>query len=191
MGKRQELEIEAIRLFADGEEIPAISARIGVSENSLRQWKKRAGTEWQEARKAARQSSLVDIEDIGARIRRSREIAAQITGSAKDQGAVGMVLNQTVQTMLYDLMSQIDTANIDPEEMGRMSKLIANLTLALGRTEQAAAINLKREKEIRKQALDEAAKAVDEIAAASKGKKGGLTDEAADMIRRKILGIGA
>jgi transposase-like protein len=186
MGKRQELELEAIRLFADGNEIPAIAGLIDVSENSLRDWKKRAGTEWQEARAAARKSQLTDMEDVGSRLRRSREIASQIIGSSKDQGAVGMVLNQTLQTMLYDLMNQMDTAVIDPDDMGRMSKLLGNISLVLGRTEQAANINMKREREIRKdereQALQDAAETMSTTAAAA-----GVTPETIQRIRRDVL----
>lgn len=182
MGKREELEIEAIRLYAEGVEIPILSRRIGVSENSLRAWKKRAGTEWDDARRVARADRIVAIEDVGSRLRRSREIAAQLVGSARDQSAVGMVLNQTVQTMLYDLMDKIDTANVDPENYGSLSKLIANLTLALGRTEQAASINQKREQEIRKQALAEAADKVEQVA-----KQEGVTAETIQRIRRDVL----
>lgn len=184
MGKRQERELEAIRLYADGVEIPAISEALSVSENSLRKWKQRAGTEWQDARVAARKSQLADMEDVGSRLRRSREIASQIIGSSKDQSAVGLVLNQTLQTMLYDLMNNLDTSVIDPDDMGRMSKIITNLTLALGRTEQAASINLKREAEIRKQALSDAADAV-ETAAVQKG----MNAEEAAFWRSQVLGV--
>lgn len=186
MGKRQELEMAAIRLYADGNEIPAIAVTLDVSENSLRDWKRRAGPEWDDARRAARSAQLADMEDVGARIRRSREIAAQITGSAKDQSAVGMVLNQTVQTMLYDLMSQIDTAAIDPEQLGTMSKLIANLTLALGRTEQAAARNQKTAAEIRKQLLEEVTKKVD---ADTKATGGVMTADRFREIIRESYGV--
>lgn len=190
MGKRAELELEAIRRYAEGIEIPAISAEIGVSENSLRTWKKRAGTEWDDARKVARQSQIASMEDVGARLRRSREIASQMMGSSKDQGAVGMVLNQTLQTMLYDLMNQLDTAAIDPEDMGHMSKLLGNISLALGRTEQAASINLKREREIRK---DEREKALQDAAekAANTAQQAGVSPDTIQIIRRDILRMAA
>lgn len=181
MGKRGELEIEAIRLYADGDEIPAISAKLDVSENSLRAWKKRAGKEWDTARRVARADSIVAIEDVGSRLRRSREIAAQLTKDATGQGGMGRVLNQTVQTLLYDLMDKIDTAGIDP---GEMTKLIADFSLIVGRTEQSATINMKREAEIRKQALAEAEKK----AAAAIDKASGSTGATftADDMRRII-----
>lgn len=191
MGKRQEHELEAIRLYAEGLEIPAISARSRdegwyVSENTLRKWKDRAGNEWPDARKAARQSQLVDMETVGSRLRRSREIAAQMTGSAKDHGEVGLILNQGLQTMIYDVMERLDTINIDSDEVGKLSKTISNLTLALGRTEQAGSINLKREKEIRKQALEDAALTVEKTAKAA-----GVSAEAIQKIRRDVLRMAA
>lgn len=184
MGKRQELELEAMRRYAEGMEIPAISVEIGVSENSLRDWRKRAGTEWDDARRAARQSQIASMEDVGSRLRRSREIATQMMGSAKDQSAVGMVLNQTLQTMLYDLMSQIDTTAIDSDDMKNMSKLLGNFSLILGRTEQSASINLKREQEIRKQALNDAADSVEKAAVQQ-----GMNAEQAMFWRQQVLGV--
>ncbi len=187
MGKRGELEIEAIRLYADGDEIPAISRKLQVSENSLRDWKKRAGTEWDDARKAARVDQLAVIEDVGSRLRRSREITAQLMGSARDQGAMGAILNQTLQTMLYDLMGQIRTVDLlDPESMNATIDQVNVLTRALQRTEQAASVNLKREAEIRQQERERAAEQVEKIA-----KKGGLSTSTVQEIRSRILGIAA
>jgi hypothetical protein len=169
MGKRDR-EIDAIRLYADGTEIPdiaKISKKEGwyVSENTLRDWKKKAGPEWDDARAAARKSSLVNMEDVGSRLRRSREIASQLMGDSKDQGAVGMVLNQALQTGIHDLIGQIQTINFgDDDAVDRNIERINKLTLSLGRTEQSASINQKREREIRKdereKALQDAADAV-------------------------------
>lgn len=189
MGKRQELEMEAIRRYADGMEIPAISAELCVSENSLRTWKKRAGSEWDDARKSARQIRLADMEDVGARLRRSREIANQLTGSSKHQSEFGLILNQSLQTAIYDLIGQIQTLDIaDDGELAAAIERINTLTLSVGRLEQSASRNQKTAADIRKQALEQAAEVVQETA-----RKGGLglSDEAANEIRRKILGIGA
>jgi hypothetical protein len=189
MGKRADMELEAIRRYAEGMEIPAISAEIAVSENSLRKWKTRAGTEWGDARKAIHRSGIASMEDVGARMRRVRHMASEITGNAQDQSALGLVLNQTLQTMLYDLMNQMNTAAIDPDDMGKLGKLLGNLSLVLGRTEQAASINLKREAEIRKhereKTLQDAAEMVKKTAT-----KAGADDELIERIRADILGIG-
>jgi hypothetical protein len=182
MGKRAELEIEAIRLYADGMEIPAIAQELGVSINSLRDWKKRAGNEWDEARKAARKDQIVAIEDVASRLRRSREITSQLTGDAKRQGAMGMVLNETLQTMMYDMLGQMQTLQI--EDMPGTVDMVNRMTLALARTEQSAVLNLKKEKEIRKQALTDAADAVEKAAVQQ-----GLNTEQAAFWRQQVLGV--
>lgn len=184
MGKRQDNELDAIRLYADGNEIPAIADELGVSENSLRKWKKRAGTEWDDARKAARQSQIANIEDVGSRIRRAREIATQITGNAKDQGELGLLLNQGLQTMVFDLMGQIQTVGLDADDIGPLTKLLNNLSLALGRTEQAASRNQKTALEIRKQAFQDAATEVEKQADTMQ-----IKPETLDFIKKVIYGL--
>lgn len=189
MSKRQELELQAIRLYADGKDIPEISQisrdeNWYVSENTLRKWRDRAGTEWQDARKVTRQSTLVNLEDVGSRIRRAREIATQMTGSAKDQNDIGLMLNQGLQVMLYDLMGKINTASVDPDELGGLTKMINNLTLALGRTEQSMARNQKTVADIRKAALQAAANVIGEEARAQ-----GMDEAQAEFWMKKVLGV--
>jgi len=169
MGKRAELELDAIRLFAGGMEIPAISAAIGVSENSLRDWKKRAGNEWDEARTAARKINIANMEGVGARLGRTREITARLSGDSKNQSSMGLILNQTMQSAIYDLLGQLQTAGIeDFETMTSAINQINTLTLSLGRLEAAASVSVKRDAEIRKQALDDVAARVDHVADAGK-----------------------
>jgi uncharacterized protein YjcR len=187
MGKREELEIAAIRLYAEGMEIPAISRELGVSENSLRAWKKRAGHEWDDARKAARADSIAAFEDVGVRLRRSREITSQLMGDARGQGHMGLILNQAMQTMIYDLLGQIQTTDLGEYNMEATIAQLNVLTRALQRTEQAASVNLKREQEIRKQALDDVAKAVDKVEQAE-GKKA-MTSERLRAIIRESYGV--
>ena len=185
MGKRAEKEQDAIRLYAEGKEIPQISAELEVSENTLRKWKKWAGTEWLDARKAARKGYVDSMEEVGTRLRRSREITALLAGDIKSQGNMGVILNEALRTMMYDIMNQVGTIENDPDAMGATIKQLNNLAMVLQRAETAASRNLKNEQEIRKQALADAVKAVDSVA-----RKSGLSDEAADEIRKKILGIG-
>ena len=160
MGKRAENEMQAISLYAGGNEIPAIAAALGVSENSLRDWKKRAGTEWVDARQAARADRLVAIEDVGSRLRRSREITTQMIGDARGQGAMGVILNQTIQSMLFDLLGQLPTTgeiNLDAT-----IDQVKALALTMQRLETSAARTAKTDQEIRKKALDEVSKKVDD-----------------------------
>jgi len=161
MGKRSDLEPRAISLYAEGMEIPQISIEVDVSENSLRNWKQRAGTEWDEARAAFRKGQVASFEDVGRRVQRAREITSRMTGDAKSQGTMGQILNESLQAMLYDVMGQMQTSMLDPEAMDASIDRMKALAQILQRAEQAANLNLKREAEIRKQALDEVAKAVD------------------------------
>jgi hypothetical protein len=189
MGKRQELELEAIRRYAEGVEIPQIAIEMGVSENSLRAWRKRAGSEWDDARTTARKSTLVNMEDVGSRLRRSREIATQLTGDTKHQSSMGLILNQTIQTAVFDLLGQLQTVGItDADNMSIAIDQVNTLSLALGRLEQSATNNAKREREIRKdereKALKDAADTLEKV-----GKKRGLSTATVQQIRSEILGI--
>ena len=69
-----------------------------------------------------------------------------------------------------------------------MSKLLGNISLALGRTEQAASINLKREKEIRKdereKALQDAGNAIEKAAIQQ-----GMNADQAAFWRQQVLGV--
>jgi uncharacterized protein YjcR len=184
MGKRSELEPRAIDLYAGGMEIPQISVELEVSENSLREWKKRAGTEWDDARAAFRRGLTASFEDVGARVARAREITRRMTGDAASQSAMGQILNESVQAMVYDIMGQIQTCITDPEEMSDVIKKVNGIALILARTEQAASVNLKREKEIRKQALSDAADAVEKAAVQQ-----GMNAEQASFWRQQVLGV--
>ncbi|MFH1027687.1 MAG: phage protein Gp27 family protein [Pseudomonadota bacterium] len=184
VGKRAELENTAIRMYAEGDDIPQISTAIGVSENSLRKWKQRAGREWEDARAACRKSYIGSFEEVGARLRRSREITSQLTGDLQSQGQMGLILNETIRTMLYDLFGQVQTAGIDAEKMGATIDQLKGLALTLQRTEAAANLNVKREAEIRKQALSDGADAV-EKAAIQKG----MNAEEAAFWRGQVLGV--
>lgn len=186
MGKRAEKEQAAIRLYAEGKEIPQISAEICVSENSLREWKRRAGPEWDEARAACRKGYVASMETVGSRLARAREISATLTGDAKAQGQMGLSLNQALQTVVWDLLGQMQTAGtISAEDFAASIDQVKGLTLSLTRLEQAAALNLKREAEIRKQALEEAAKKVESNLRKSRG----ASDELIEQIRADILGV--
>lgn len=185
MGKRSELEPQAIERFAAGMEIPQISIELGVSENSLRDWKKRAGNEWDEARSNFRKGQTASFEDFGKRVARAKQIADRIGGDAKIQSKLGLGLNQGIQTMLVDIMEQMETnCLIDPDKLESSLSQIQRVASILQKTEQAANLNLKREKEIRQQALEDAAKAVE-----TTGKQAGISPETIEIIRRDVLRI--
>ena len=182
MGKRGEKEQQAIELYAGGMEIPALSTELGVSENSLRAWRRRAGDEWDTARSSFRKGVL---EDVGSRLTRARVAANALTGNAKDQGNLSLVLNQALQTMLWDVMGQMQTTDIlDAEEMTASIDQIKGLALTLQRTEAAANLNIKRVAEIRKQAIGDVADVVEKAAVQQ-----GMNAEQAAFWRSQVLGV--
>lgn len=188
MGKRAEQEPAAIRLYAEGMEIPQISKTSReqgwyVSENTLRKWKDWAGPEWDEARAACRKGFVASMESVGARLMRARELGDALTGDVRTHGRMGLALNQAIQTMIFDLSGQMQTIGIvDPEAMTATIDQLKGLALTLQRTEQAAALNLKREAEIRKQAKEDAAKAVEVEA-----KRQGASAATIDSLRAAIM----
>lgn len=137
--------------------------------------------------KSAVNRYAVRMEEVGARLRQSREVAQMFISQvgAAPQGQTGLLINEMLRSMAFELSLKMQEADVeDPEAMSATIGQLKNLALTMQRLEQSATINVKREAEIRKQALQDAADtAVVEV------KKGGLSDDAADQIRRKILGI--
>lgn len=186
MGKRSDLEPAAIRLYAEGKEIPQISAELEVSENSLREWKRRAGPEWDEARAACRKGFVASFEEVGARLRRSREITDRISGDIKSQGDMGVIINGALRTMMFDILNQITTTDIlDPDTMTATIDQMNRLALMLNRAEAAAERNRQTAAEIRKLVLEQAAKNVESSLRKSKG----ASDALIEQIRADILGV--
>lgn len=132
------------------------------------------------------------MEEVGAKLRQSREVAQMYIAhvGAAPQGQTGLLINEMLRSMAFELSLKLQDVDLeDPENMSATIDQVKALALAVQRLEQSATINVKREADIRQQALADAVKAVNEVA--STGKKGGLSDEAANEIRRKILGIKA
>ena len=123
----------------------------------------------------------VRMDKIGARIRQSREVARMWVGKlgAEPQGEVGKLLNEMVRNLAFEATTEMldGEAPIEP-------KMLKDLAIAIERLERASSENVKRDEQVRKQALEQAA-----AIAGSSVKKGGLTEAVADEIRRKILGI--
>ena len=102
------------------------------------------------------------MEKMGAKIRESREMAelwAKQFGEAP-QSDVGKLLMEAVKTIAFD------------------KALIAN------RIEQAQAISEERERKIRKEVAQLAAETAENVAV-----KAGLSADAVDMLKAKILGV--
>jgi len=121
------------------------------------------------------------MDKIGARLKQSREVARMWIGKlgAEPQGEVGKLLNEMVRNLAFDATLAMADQD-DPVE----PKMLRDLAVAIEKLEKAASENVRRDEQIRRQALEAAAKV-----AGSSVKQKGLSDDAAEEIKRKILGI--
>jgi hypothetical protein len=104
------------------------------------------------------------MEEVGAKIRQSREVAEMYIAKvgAAPQGQTGLLINEMLRTMAFDLTLKIqDAALDDPETLAATIDQVKALALAVQRLEQSATINVKREREIRNQVLEQAAAEVE------------------------------
>lgn len=143
-GKRAASEPQAMAMYADGKEIPEISAILGVSQNSLYRWK------------AESKAPDDDLDLWEKRRRQKRNYLQRARDLLDDQ---------------YEYME-----GLLPED--RDSKVWDSLSKAFAIVERSE----KREKEIRGQAIKEAADAVGESA-----KQAGVSEETIIAIRRDVL----
>jgi hypothetical protein len=68
-------------------------------------------------------------------------------------------------TLTYDITMKLSDSDLsDPDEFAATIDQVQKMALAIQRLEQSAAISIKREADIRKQALDDIAKKVDQVA---------------------------
>jgi hypothetical protein len=125
------------------------------------------------------------MEEVGQKLRQSREISEMFIAKvgAAPQGQTGLLINEILRTLAFDITLKIQDADIqDPETLSATIDQVKALALATQRLEQSATINVKRAAEIKKQALEEAAKTIEKTATAA-----GVTPEAIQMIRRDVL----
>jgi len=107
------------------------------------------------------------MEEVGAKLRQSREIAKMWIGKlgAAPQGEVGKLLNEMIRTLAFEMTLNLSEGTIEAEP-----KMLKDLAIAIERLERAATTNLKREQEIRakereaakKDAMDTLEKIADE-----------------------------
>ncbi|PMM33825.1 DUF3486 family protein [Vibrio lentus] len=125
------------------------------------------------------------MEDMGARLRQSREVAEVWTtklGEAPTSD-VGKLLQEFVRTMAFETsMTMMENA----DEAGEVipPKALAQLALVIQRIEQASMVSHKVEKEIRKAFAEEMVEKTEQVA-----KKAGLTSDTVKMLKAELLGI--
>lgn len=130
--------------------------------------------------KSAVNRYAVEMSEIGAKIQQSREIADMWVAKFgnQPQGKVGQLLNEMVRNLAFN-------AVVDMSGNGGVvePKMLKELAIAIEKLENAATINEKRQREIEQAALEKAAKDVEKTA-----KQQGLSDDAVQLIKQKILG---
>lgn len=127
------------------------------------------------------------VEEKGAFMREAREAAEKLVGGLKEQRGtdLGRAVTELVKTVTFDLMIRAQDADSDePIDVDMLNKV----ALIAQRIERASKISVERESAIREEAQRQERERlkthVDKIA-----KKGGLSDDVANSIREKILGI--
>lgn len=124
------------------------------------------------------------MEDVGAKLRETREVARMWIGKlgSEPQGEVGKLLNELVRTLAFRAAMKASEADddepIDP-------KLLKSLAVSVYRLERAANENAVLEDKIRKRALSEMA---DKVAAEEKT-SGPMTAERFRAIIREQYGV--
>lgn len=134
--------------------------------------------------KSAVNRYYLDMEAAGQKLRQSREIAQVWIGKlgAAPQGQVGNLVNEILRTLSFDMALLLQRGEVDAENAPAVVEMLKGLSLTMQRLEQAANLNVKREQDIRKQALEEAAEAVGATA-----KEAGVSAETIARIRRDVL----
>lgn len=108
----------------------------------------------------------------------TEQARAVVTAAPDDEDTVNQALVRMVQEKLFSVVMEMQ---VDPEKVN-----LSGLTRSIAELSRSSIQVKKYAADIKKQVIEDAVKAVDSTA-----KKGGLSDEAANEIRRKILGIAA
>lgn len=132
----------------------------------------------------------LSMRQAGEKLQQSREVAKMWIGKlgAAPQGQVGNLVNEVLRTLAFDLSLKLQDAELTEESIPDVISNLKALALAVQRLESSATMNVKREKEIRSQAREEAlkdaAKVVEKVAA-----QHGLNAEQAAFWRQEVLGV--
>lgn len=131
--------------------------------------------------KSAVNRYAVQMNEIGARIQQSREMADMWVGKFGNapQGKVGQMLNEMIRNLAFNT-----TIELAEGEGVIPPKLIKELAWAVEKLENASTINEKRQREIEKAILQKAATETEKAIV-----EAGLSADTANEIKKKILGL--
>lgn len=122
--------------------------------------------------------------EVGERLRQSRAVAEMWIAKlgAQPQGQLGHLVNEMLRTLSFELTLKLQEGELNDETLPGVIDQLKQLSLSVVRLERAASENVKREAEIRKQALEEAARTVEAAA-----RQQGATPATIDAMRAAIL----
>lgn len=125
------------------------------------------------------------MDRVGEKLQQSRAMAEMWIAKlgAQPQGQVGHLINEILRTLAFDMSLQLQDIS-DPEAMPGVVEMLKDLSLTMMRLEKAASDNVKREKEIRDQAKQEAANEAGKALA-----NRGMTADGVEEIKKRILGL--
>jgi len=119
--------------------------------------------------------------------RQAREVAEAYLErcGADSRNKMGKVISEQIRLAVYDLMLGIDEIKESPEiDATALTDILLKVSKSLREIEQAEKLNAERTATIRKDALAEAAQAVEATA-----KSDGLSADTIDKIKKQILGL--
>lgn len=99
----------------------------------------------------------------GERLQQAREVAETWVGrlGAAPQGQLGHLVNEVLRTLTFDVSLKLGDSPLTPDTLPAVIAQLRGLSLSAARLERAASENVRREKEIRRQAAEELAATVE------------------------------
>lgn len=136
--------------------------------------------------KSAVNRYAVKMDQVGERLRQSRAVAEMWIAKlgASPQGQVGLLINETLRTLAFDLTLKLQEGELTDENMPAVIDNLKHLSLSVMRLEKAASENVKREQEIKKQAAEELTKRAE-----GEAQGGTITVDELRRITREAYGV--
>lgn len=128
----------------------------------------------------------IKMREIGARLQQSRQVADVWIGKlgSEPEGKVGRLLNEMLRTLAFELTEKVMESELNEETIPGVIEQIKNLSLTVMRLEKSLTENIKTIKEIEKAFAEKVVIETEAVA-----KEAGLSAEAVQTIKNKILGI--
>lgn len=132
------------------------------------------------------------MEDVGQRLRESREVADAWIGKLGSQpgGKLGQLVTETLRTVAFEASQLIISGELDAESLPGVIKQLQGLALAAQRLEKSSSDIERRDRQIREEERRLAVEAAAEAAGEEVAKRG-LSKSTVDAIKLKILGVAA